>query len=68
MMFWPATSLLCSSVWWALSTPWLGQRWPLDAPDMVSATTRVRSHSNASLMSAIIWSATGASWSQLFLF
>ena len=23
-MFWPATSLLCSSVWWAWSTPWLG--------------------------------------------
>ena len=55
----PSTSLLCSSVWCAWSTPWLGQRWPLDAPDSVKATTRVRSHSNASLIRAIIWSCTG---------
>ena len=35
MMFCPATSLLCSSVWCARSTFWLGQLCPLDAPDNV---------------------------------
>ena len=39
----------CGAPW---STPWLGQRWPLDAPDSVKATTRVRSHSKASLIEA----------------
>src|SRR3954451_2921451 len=64
MMFRPLTSLLCSSVWCALVTPRLGIDWPLDAPDSVYATTRVRSHANASLMRAIIWSWIGARSSQ----
>ena len=64
MVFRPATSLLCSSVWCALVTPRLGIDWPLDAPDSVYATTRVRSHSKASLMRPIICSWIGDRSSQ----